>query len=129
MADTFLFLVHRRVTTQRTDISFMQHILPWTTVLQQKTILTVPQQVNNSSHFMAPKVHYRVHMSPPLVPVLSHMNPANALTSYILAPFHNPPVYAKVFQVVSFLQISLSKHCKKPSFSYTCHMPSPSHHP
>jgi hypothetical protein len=59
--------------------------------------------------FRNTKVHGRVHISPP-----SQINPVHTTPSY----FHNirfniTPTYVKVFLVVSFLLVYLSKPCMR----------------
>jgi hypothetical protein len=68
-------------------------------------------------------VHYRVHNSPPPVPVLGHINPLHALLSYLSNIHFNTivPSPPRSTQVASFLQISPPKPCMH--LSYPPYMP------
>jgi len=47
--------------------------------------LTVPQVVKKFTAFYKTNVHYRVHNSPTLVPILNQTVPANNFSSYFFA--------------------------------------------
>jgi hypothetical protein len=58
--------------TQETGSQNTYLLTPWCRILFEKLIVT--QLVRKYSFLWNPKVHYRVHASPPLDPILSHLN-------------------------------------------------------
>ena len=92
-----------------------QHHAAQSSIRRQKHSQFLGKSIN-SPYFTEPEVHYRVHHSPPLAPVLSYKNPANALRAHfsqlIVMILPSKPRSSK--WAISFR--SLPKPCKKPSF-------------
>jgi hypothetical protein len=75
-----------------------------------------------------PKVHYRIHNSPPPVPILSHINPIQASSSHFLNIHFNIIVsYTSGSFKWSFHSSFPTKTLFAPLLSHSGYMPLPSH--
>jgi hypothetical protein len=78
-----------------------------------------------------PKVHHRIHNSPPLVPVLSQVNPLLTVPANLLK-IHCEPILPSVrrsFKWSFSFGLSHQNPVHVSPLSHACHMPRPPHYP
>jgi hypothetical protein len=78
-----------------------------------------------------PKVHHRVHKSPPLVPILSQIDPVHTTPSYLTKIYFNivrPPTSWSSYLFLSFWLPHQYSTCI-PHLPHSCYMPCSSHSP
>jgi hypothetical protein len=105
-------------------------LTPWYRILFEKLIVT--QLVKKNPAFLRnPKVHHRVHKTPPLDPILSQPNPFRPIDPYlpkfhlnvILSPTPRSSQWSLAFRPPNQNPVSTSP------LPHACHMSSPPHPP
>jgi hypothetical protein len=96
-------------------------LTPWCRTLFEKLIVTQPLE-NILLSLWNPKVHYHVHKSPPLDPILSQPNPVRPIDPYL------PKVQLNVI-LPPTPRSSQPNPCKHLSPPRACHMSRPPHPP
>jgi hypothetical protein len=116
-------------TTWHPDLLY-NLLTPWCRILFEKLIVT--QLVKKYPAFLwNPKVHHRVHKSPPLDPILSQPNPVCPINSYlpkvhlnvILSPTPRSSQWSLAFRPPNQNPVNTSP------LPHVCHMSSPPHPP
>jgi len=74
-----------------------------------------------------PKVHYCIHKCPPPVPILSQLDPYPHIPLPEDPSYCYPPIYAWVFQVVSFFRFPHQSPVYASSLLHSRYMPHASH--
>jgi hypothetical protein len=105
-------------------------ITPWCRILFEKPIVT--QLVKKYPAFLRnPKVHHRVHKSPPLDPILSQPNPVHPINPYLPNVHLNvilPPMPRSSQRSLAFGPPNQNPLSTSPRL-HACHMSSPPHPP
>jgi hypothetical protein len=103
---------------------------PWCKILFEKLIVT--QLVKKYPAFLwNPEVHYRVHTTPPLDPIMSQLNPIHPIDPYLPKVHLNvilPPTPRSSQWSLAFRPPNQNPVNTSP-FPHACHMSSPPHPP
>jgi hypothetical protein len=102
-------------------------LTPWSSLHEKLTV----SSVKKSRLLWNPKVHYRVHKSPPSIPNLSQMNPTHTLQNYFNKTHFNIILPSMLRSSEWSLPFSVSSQnfIRIPQLPHARYMPRPFHPP